>query len=83
LKTARSVNPHGRTARETHTDLILVRQVKIGGVSNYGVKHASSPPVPNRYPCFRWTEYALLDDSVEAAISRSLCDHTLGTTART
>jgi diketogulonate reductase-like aldo/keto reductase len=32
-------------------DAIEVGEVKIGGVSNYGVKHASVPQVPSASPC--------------------------------
>ena len=33
-------------------DAIEVGEVKIGGVSNYGVKHASVPQLPKPLPCF-------------------------------
>jgi diketogulonate reductase-like aldo/keto reductase len=33
-------------------DAIEVGEVKIGGVSNYGVKHASVPQAPKPLPCF-------------------------------
>ena len=43
-------------------DAIEVGEVKIGGVSNYGVKHASIPPVPRPLSCFSETAYARLGD---------------------
>jgi aryl-alcohol dehydrogenase-like predicted oxidoreductase len=42
-------------------DAIDDGEVKIGGVSNYGVKHVSSPHLPKRLPCFSHTAQALQD----------------------
>jgi diketogulonate reductase-like aldo/keto reductase len=47
-------------------DAIEVGEVKIGGVSNYGVKHASIPPVPRPLSCFSETAHARLGDDKRA-----------------
>jgi diketogulonate reductase-like aldo/keto reductase len=50
-------------------DAIEVGEVRIGGVSNYGVKHASVPQVPSPLPCFSQTCVHVCQQATEAAPS--------------
>jgi diketogulonate reductase-like aldo/keto reductase len=56
-------------------DAIEVGEVRIGGVSNYGVKHASVPQVPSPLPCFSQTRLPVRGQAAEAARSIRLHCH--------
>lgn len=51
-------------------DAIEVGEVRIGGVSNYGVKHASVPQLPKLLPCFSPSCVCMLGDDLLPAVSK-------------